>query len=97
MEALTNERFRIVIEVTVTCRIGDYPSFSERMRQYEQEGYRIALDDFGSGHSGLLTLVALAPQFIKIDKALVRGVDSRPYQQKLIRALAGSRQASAVS
>lgn len=38
-------------------------------------GAKFALDDFGSGYSNHLALLALEPDIIKIDKELVQGID----------------------
>ncbi len=88
MKAFSIQQDRIVIEVTETASIADYAAFEAQIRHYAKQGYRIALDDFGSGHSGLLTLVAAAPHFLKLDRALVSQVDHDPYRQKLISAVA---------
>jgi EAL domain-containing protein (putative c-di-GMP-specific phosphodiesterase class I) len=88
MKAFGIQQDRIVIEVTETASITDYAAFEEQIRHYARQGYRIALDDFGSGHSGLLTLVAATPHFIKLDRGLVAGVDEDAYRQKLITAVA---------
>jgi EAL domain-containing protein (putative c-di-GMP-specific phosphodiesterase class I) len=88
MKAFGIQQDRIVIEITETASIADYAAFEAQIRHYARQGYRIALDDFGSGHSGLLTLVAAAPHFLKLDRALVSQVDRDPYRQKLISAVA---------
>jgi len=88
MKAFGIQQDRIVIEVTETASIADYTTFEEQIKHYARQGYRIALDDFGSGHSGLLTLVAAAPHFLKLDRGLVARVDEDPYRQKLISAVA---------
>jgi EAL domain-containing protein (putative c-di-GMP-specific phosphodiesterase class I) len=87
MKAFGIQQDRIVIEITETASIMDYAAFEEQIRHYSRQGYRIALDDFGSGHSGLLTLVAATPHFIKLDRGLVAHVDKDPYRQKLISAV----------
>ena len=78
---------RIVMEITETASITDYAAFEEQIRHHVRQGFGVALDDFGSGNSGLLMLVAAAPHFIKLDRALVAGVDRSPYRQELIRAV----------
>lgn len=77
----------LVLEITETASVEDYGHFEEAMRFNVEKGLRIALDDFGSGHSGLITLVAVTPHFMKIDKAIVRNIDTSPYKQKLVRAI----------
>jgi EAL domain-containing protein (putative c-di-GMP-specific phosphodiesterase class I) len=41
----------------------------------------------GVGYSSLEVLMELAPDFMKIDQALVRGIDTDPPRQELLRAL----------
>ncbi len=41
---------------------------------YRQQGYRMAIDDFGVGYSGLQTLYNAEPDFIKIDRFFVDGI-----------------------
>ena len=45
------------------------------VREYRRGGAKIALDDFASGSSSLLRLAELEPDFIKIDRRLVRDCD----------------------
>lgn len=54
---------------------------------YTRQGFRIALDDFGSGHSSLVTLVRCVPHFLKLDLEIVRGVDRTLYKQQLVKSL----------
>lgn len=77
----------IVIEITEKDSIHDYQRFEELIRHYEGQGFRVSLDDFGSGHSSLVTLVRCVPHFLKLDQEIVRGVERTPYKQKLVRAL----------
>jgi diguanylate cyclase (GGDEF)-like protein len=78
---------RLVLEITETESVKDYGHFEEIIRAYVEQGFRIALDDFGSGHSGLITLVATAPHFLKIDRELVRGIHRSSYKENLVKAV----------
>lgn len=42
---------------------------------YRGHGFSVALDDYGTGYSNLERLVAIRPDMIKVDGALVRGCD----------------------
>ncbi len=44
-----------------------------------------ALDDYGSGYSNESNLIALDPDFIKIDISIIRGIDSDPNKQEIMR------------
>ena len=76
-----------VIEITETTSVSDYERFEEIIQYYTSQGFHIALDDFGSGHSGLRTLVAMSPHYIKIDRAIVNDIQRSPYKQNLIKSL----------
>lgn len=45
---------KIVLEITETTSVRDYRHFEEMIKHYVRQGFRIALDDFGSGHSGFM-------------------------------------------
>lgn len=44
-----------------------------------------ALDDYGSGYSNESNLITLDPDFIKIDISIIRGIDSDPDKQEVVR------------
>lgn len=78
---------RIVLEVTEQQAVADYERFAALIRHYVAEGFRISLGDFGSGYSSLMKLVNCAPEFVKLDRDLVRGVQHDLYRQRMIRSL----------
>ncbi len=81
------DQHHIVFELTEKESIVDQRNFERVLRHYRRQGFRIALDDFGAGYSGLKTLVACTPQFLKLDISIVRGIDTSPFQQHLVRSL----------
>lgn len=78
---------QIVLEITETSAFADLVQIQQITRQLIGQGFGIALDDFGAGHSGLVTLVHSAPQFIKLDQALVRDIHRHGYKQHLVKSL----------
>ena len=81
-----------MIEITERESINDRQQFETLLRHYERQGFEIALDDFGSGHSSLVRLVRLvssSPHFLKLDKELVRDIHGHSYKQRLVRSLIG--------
>jgi EAL domain-containing protein (putative c-di-GMP-specific phosphodiesterase class I)/GGDEF domain-containing protein len=77
----------IVLEVTERQPITDHERAAMIVAQFRSQGIQLAVDDFGSGHSSLLALVACAPRFIKLDAAVVRDIHLHPYRRHLVRAL----------
>lgn len=76
-----------VIEITERESIGDYGAFERQIRHYVEHGFRIALDDLGAGHSGLVTLVTCSPHFMKLDMTLSRDIHRHSYKQHLVKSL----------
>ncbi len=88
----TLERLRlrptdVVFEISERESIGNFAVFREARDHFASMGLGIALDDMGVGYSSLEVLMELAPDFMKIDQSLVRGIDTDPPRQELLRAL----------
>jgi len=79
----------IVFEVVESEHIDDESHLKSIVDYYRGKGYRVALDDVGSGYSSLNLLVALKPDVIKVDLKIIRNIDRQPANQAVFRALAG--------
>ena len=77
----------IVFEVTERHAIHDPSLLHKTLEHYRSQGFRVAVDDAGSGHSGLTTIALLRPDFIKIDRELVRDVDQDPVRRALMETM----------
>lgn len=77
----------IVLEITEREAIENYELFKEAVSYYSGLGFSIAVDDTGTGYSGLETLFELRPDFIKVDMSIVRGIDKNKVKQELAKAL----------
>ncbi|MEA2466055.1 MAG: hypothetical protein QOJ57_181 [Thermoleophilaceae bacterium] len=64
----------VVIEVTEQAVVEDYAEFEHVLRALRAAGAAIAVDDAGAGYSSLQHIVALRPQFVKLDRSLVTGL-----------------------
>jgi EAL domain-containing protein (putative c-di-GMP-specific phosphodiesterase class I) len=87
LESVPTER--VVLELTEHVAVGDYRLLSEKVGQLRGRGTRLAVDDTGAGISSLAHILALRPDFIKLDRSLVSGVDTDPARRALAVALAG--------
>jgi len=54
---------------------------------YKQIGFKVAIDDFGAGHSGLDMFARFVPDEVKLDMDLIRGIDADRRKQAIIRAV----------
>ena len=78
---------QIVLEITERATLEEIPGLSLRVERLRALGFRIAVDDLGAGYAGLSSFAALEPDVVKADMSLVRGIDSSPVKQKLVRAI----------
>lgn len=74
----------IIFEITEKTCIEDYKSFRQALNNYVEQGYKIAIDDTGSGYSGLKMLNETKPHYVKIDMDLIRNVNEDFFKQSLL-------------
>ena len=80
-------REKIVFEVIETEHVQDVEHLKSILAFYRDNGFRVALDDLGSGYASLNLLGALRPDIAKIDMDLVRDVDSDPFKAGIVRRI----------
>lgn len=78
---------QVVIEITERTAIKDYPAFRDRLVAFRDRGYRLAVDDAGSGYAGLGSIANLEPDFIKLDMSLITGINANPLKQNLVESI----------
>jgi EAL domain-containing protein (putative c-di-GMP-specific phosphodiesterase class I) len=77
---------RVVIEI-VESRIRDVLALNRFVQYYRDQGFIIALDDFGKGYSNFDRIGIIRPDIIKIDRSLVQDIDRDHYKQEIFKAL----------
>ncbi len=77
----------LVFEITERHSIKDFTLFHRTLDHYRSQGYLVAIDDAGTGYSGLSRMATLRPDFIKVDMSLIRGIESNPVQRALMETL----------
>ena len=77
----------LVLEISEQESIDNFAIFREVRDHYGKLGFKIALDDTGAGYASLQAVMELSPDYIKVDRALVHGIDEDPVRQELLRAL----------
>lgn len=75
---------RLMFEVTEGERVEDPAHLKSIFAEYERQGFTTAIDDFGSGYSGLNLLATFQPNVLKVDMALTRGIDQDPVRSAIV-------------
>jgi EAL domain-containing protein (putative c-di-GMP-specific phosphodiesterase class I) len=78
---IPSERF--VFEVIESDKIENPNDVQHVLASYRQMGFRVALDDVGSGYNSLNSLTQIRPDFIKLDMHLIRGVHQDAYKARV--------------
>lgn len=76
----------LTLELTETAMMTDPARAMEALRELEQAGIPIAIDDFGSGYSSLSYIKRLPAREIKIDKALITDITHHGDDQLIVKA-----------
>ena len=87
-EMLRNEAHcPVVLELTEHLEVDDYCELRRLLSALRQNGTRLAIDDTGAGYSSFSHIIKLAPDLIKLDIELVRGIDVDPVRRSLVTAV----------
>jgi EAL domain-containing protein (putative c-di-GMP-specific phosphodiesterase class I) len=77
----------IVLEITEQAPINLMKNYKKFLNDIKALGIKIALDDVGSGYSGLKTILNVMPDYLKIDMELTRDIHKDSFKKNLIRGL----------
>jgi EAL domain-containing protein (putative c-di-GMP-specific phosphodiesterase class I) len=77
----------VVFEISEQESIGNFAIFREVRDYYGKLGFQIALDDTGAGYASLESVMELSPEYIKVDRAFIAGIDEDGPRQELLRSL----------
>lgn len=78
---------KVVLEITERIAISDYQSATHTLDQFRDMGFKIAVDDVGSGYASLPSIAYLRPDFIKVSEKMVHGVARDYIKQEILKAL----------
>lgn len=77
---------RLIIEVTEHQQVADFAVLARKLVALKDK-VRIAIDDVGTGYSGLRHIVDLKPDILKMDMSLTRDIHRDPARRALTGAL----------
>lgn len=80
---------QVVLEVPERQIAVDPDAYRAALEDLRALGYRLSLDDIGSGPHSVMLVERLRPEFIKFDLTLVRGLGTDQLRRELVRSLVG--------
>jgi len=78
---------RCVIELTEESLLEDYDRLRSATQRLREVGCAVAIDDLGAGSSGLRTWSELKPDYVKIDRYFVTGIDADATKLEFVRSM----------
>lgn len=78
---------KVILEITERHSIDQVKNLKEKIALLRDLGFWIAVDDMGAGYAGLNSFAALRPDIVKLDMAIVRGIDVDQYRRTLVRSM----------
>jgi len=77
----------VVLELTEHGSVQHESELAAAIRPLRRMGCDIAIDDLGAGSSGLKTWSALRPEFVKVDRYFVAGIEEDPVRGEILRSV----------
>jgi EAL domain-containing protein (putative c-di-GMP-specific phosphodiesterase class I) len=77
----------IIFEVVESDHISDIDHLKKILDFYKSQGFKVALDDVGSGYSSLNMIGKLRPDIIKIDREIIDKIDENQTNQSIFKAI----------
>jgi EAL domain-containing protein (putative c-di-GMP-specific phosphodiesterase class I) len=78
---------RVVLEITERSYVLENNTWRDAVDSLIGAGFRVAVDDLGSGYNSLSVLAALRPQFMKVDRSIVEQIERDDRKQRLVELL----------
>jgi len=78
---------RIIIEITESTIINDFDLVKAHLCKLADYGIKWALDDFGTGYSSLHYLANLTPDYLKLDRSLIIGIENNDRVENIVKGV----------
>lgn len=76
----------IVVELTEHAELEE-DDLKAMKHTYEQIGIETAVDDYGTGYSNVSNLLRYLPNYVKIDRALLSGIEDSPQKRHFVKEI----------
>ncbi len=75
------------LEITERSAVIAYDVFFERLKEYRQDGFKIAVDDMGAGYSSLESIVEIRPEVVKLDRRIISGLHTDSFKRSVVKLI----------
>ena len=78
---------KLIFEISESDAVEGHAHTQNFMRQLQHYGCRFSLDEFGPGSSSYTMLKSLKPDYLKLDRSLVRDISTSMIDEALVRSI----------
>ena len=78
---------RLVFELLEDAEIHDFEIIKDFISLVKVFGVKIAIDDFGAGHSNFERLLSFQPDILKLDGSLIKELDKNIYSRSIVETI----------
>lgn len=83
-QKLTKHADSVVVELTEQTEADD-KTLADMKSGYEKMGIETAVDDYGTGYSNIVNLLRYMPNYVKVDRMLLSGIQDNPQKQHFVK------------
>ena len=77
----------VVIELSEQYPLDDYVILGQAIKYVRDNGYELAIDDLGAGYSSLRVWSEFTPEYVKIDRHFIEGIDHDTVKYDFVRSI----------
>lgn len=77
---------QVVVEVTEQSELND-KELDTLLQRSREDGFDIAIDDYGTGYSNTSSLLRYVPNCLKIDRLLITNIQEEPKKQHFVKSI----------
>lgn len=78
---------RMLLEIVETEDVLMYEQIIKNLHNLKGKGYKICIDDFGSGYSNFVYLLKLDVNYLKVDANLIKNIDKDRISQEVVKMI----------
>ena len=78
---------RVVFELTEKQPLDEHELLRGACEHFRRQGFAVAIDDLGAGYAGLRIWSELNPDYVKIDRHFVSGIDCNAVKREFVRSM----------
>lgn len=76
----------LIVEITEQTELDD-TGLERMLHRSEEDGFGIAIDDYGTGYSNTSSLLRYLPNCVKIDRLLITNIQEDPKKQHFVKSI----------